>query len=131
MRKLVNELTIESKEVLNLVAGETAVMLLNKKAMKEKFALNELCFVPDLLLAKNPNSLIDSLARIRDTKDHRTYSLTLLNKSIITRHVSQIVSTKANFNTTNFQNIDPQPDFHKKLTLRYWVFEIVPKIIEF
>ena len=66
-----------------------------------------LCFIPDLLYAKNPNYLIDSLARVRETKDSTTYALTLLNKKIITRHVSQIVSTKANYNTTQFANIDP------------------------
>ena len=31
----------------------------------------------------------------------------LLNKKVITCHVSQIVSTNANFNTSRFQSIDP------------------------
>ena len=96
----------QNKEVLNLIARETAAILLNKKVHQEKFAPNQLCFIPDLLYAKNPNSLVDSLARIKETKDSTTYALTLLNKKIITRHVSQIVSTKANYNTTQFANID-------------------------
>ena len=64
MRQLIHELTLESKEVLNLIAGETAAILLNKKVHQERFAPNELCFNPDLLYAKNPNSLIDGLARV-------------------------------------------------------------------
>ena len=83
MRQLIHELTLESKEVLNLIVGETAAILLNKKVHQEKFDPNELCFIPDLLYAKNPNSLIDSLARVRETKDSTTYALTLLNKKII------------------------------------------------
>ena len=104
---MVPELTLQSKEVLNLIARETAAILLNKKVHQEKIAPNELCCIPDLLYAKNPNSLVDSLAWIKETKDSTTYALTLLNKKIIIRHVSQIVSTKANYNTTQFANIDP------------------------
>ena len=40
MRQLVHELTLESKEVLNLIAGEMAAILLNKKVQDEKFAKN-------------------------------------------------------------------------------------------
>ena len=50
---------------------------------------------------------MDSLARITENQDSRTYALTLLNKKVITRHVSQIVSTKVDNNTTQFANIDP------------------------
>ena len=106
MKKLVHELTQESKLVLGLIAAET-VKILNQHRLREKFAINEIVFVPDLLIAKNPHSLMDSLARVKDTIDFTTYSLTLLNKKVITRHVTQIVSTGANFNTCQFQSIDP------------------------
>ena len=84
MRQLMHELTLELKEVLNLIAGETASILLNKKVMHEKFAINELYFILDLLYAKNPNSLVNSLARIKATEDSRTYAFTLLNKKVVT-----------------------------------------------
>ena len=106
MKKLIHELTQESKLVLGLIALET-VNILNQHRVREKFAINEIVFVPDLLIQKNPHSLMDSLARVKDTHDFTTYSLTLLNKKVITRHVSQIVSTNANFNTSRFQSIDP------------------------
>ena len=106
MKKLVHELTQESKLVLGLIAAET-VKILNQHRLREKFAINEIVFIPDLLIMKNPHSLMDSLARVKDTLDFTTYSLTLLNKKVITRHVTQIVSTRANFNTSQFQSIDP------------------------
>merc|ERR1712240_950361 len=106
MKKLVHELTQELKLVLGLIASET-VNILNQHRIREKFAINEIVFVPDLLIKKNPHSLMDSLAQVKDTHDFTTYSLTLLNKKVITRHVSQIVSTNTNFNTSRFQSIDP------------------------
>ena len=95
-----HELTLESKEVLGLIARATVAILLNKQIMHQSFAVNKLVFIPDLLYKKNPHSLLDSLAWVKETKDIRTYSLTLLNKNVVSRHVSQIVSTQANFNTT-------------------------------
>ena len=62
MRQLVHELTLESKEVLGLIAGETVAILLNKQIMHQSFAVNKLVFIPDLLYKKNPHSLLDSLA---------------------------------------------------------------------
>ena len=94
MRQLVHELTLESKEVLSLIAGETVAIFLNKQVMNQSFAVNKLIFILDLLYKKNPHNLLDSLAQVKETKDTRTYSLTLLNKKVVTRHVSQIVSTK-------------------------------------
>ena len=84
MKKLISELSSESKQVLNLLASETSKILLNKHVISQTLSVNELVYIPDLLKAKKSHSLIDSLARVVKTKEGRNYELQLLNKKIIT-----------------------------------------------
>ena len=50
---------------------------------------------------------MDALAKVKRTQDGRSYELQLLNGQTVTRHVSRLVSTKANYNSAKCQNIDP------------------------
>ena len=50
---------------------------------------------------------MDALAKVIRTQDGRSYELKLLNNQIVTRHVSKLVSIKANYNSAKCQNIDP------------------------
>ena len=52
MRQLVGELTLESKEVLNLIAGETAAILLNKKVQKKSLPSMSCALFPIYFMLK-------------------------------------------------------------------------------
>ena len=99
-------MTAESKKLLNLIASETATHLLNKRIFADSLAIGEFVYVIDLLIAKHPNSIIDSLARVIESKEGRNYALQLLNKEIITQHITSLLTTKANFHNVKHQNID-------------------------
>ena len=107
MRGLINELATESREILNLVASEQANMLLNRKPINQNISLGELVYIPDLIKAKNPHSILGALAKVKATVDNRNFECVLLNGNSVTRHVSALVSTRANISNTMVQNVDP------------------------
>ena len=107
MRNLMTELASESRSVLNLIASETCKHLLNRKVINQTLSVGQLVYCPDLLIQKNPHSMIESLAKVKRTLDGRNFELELLNKKRITRHISALVPTRANHNLTQTQNIDP------------------------
>ncbi len=102
-----------NKKILFEIAANSAFYLLNKRTLNQKFQENDLVYVPDRLLAKNPHSLSDALGRIKEVlPSQRDYAITLLDGTTIARHYSDIVSalaTKANSDVTlidPFQLID-------------------------
>ena len=97
----------ETREILNLLAAGAAEVLLNKKIINRNVSIGQIVYIPDLIIAKNPHSLMDALAKVVRAKDGRSYELKLLNDQIVTRHVSKLVPTSANFNNTRCQSVDP------------------------
>ena len=72
------ELTAKSKKLLNLIASETATHLLNKRFFADNLAFGELVYVIDFLVAKQPNSIIDSLSRVVESRGGQNYAIQLL-----------------------------------------------------
>ena len=93
-----------NKKILFKIAANSAFYLLNKRTLNQKFQEQDLVYIPDRLLSKNPHSLSDALGRIKEIlPSQRDYSITLLDGTTITRHYSDIVSdlaTKANSDVT-------------------------------
>ena len=105
-KKTLLELTSDTKSMLNYIANETAKTLLNQRILTKKFKIGDLIYVLDRITAKNPNSIIDCLGRIIGTRDHRNFCVELLNKQKITRHISALVPTWANYYNSHFQPLD-------------------------
>ena len=102
-----------NKKILFEIAANTAFYLLNKRTLNQTFKENELVYIPDRLLAKNPHSLSDALGHVKKIlPSKRDYIITLLDGTTINRHYSDIISalaTKANSDVTlinPFQLID-------------------------
>ena len=53
IRKLANF----NKKILFEIAANSAFYLLNKRTLNQKFQKNDLVYVPDRIIVKNPNSL--------------------------------------------------------------------------
>ena len=83
--------------------------LLNRRVLGEEYKLKvrTLVYVCDLLQAKNPHSLIQTLARITYvSKGGSNYQLILLNNRVITRHLFSLVPTTCNTNYFSTHTID-------------------------
>ena len=73
-------MTAESRKILSLIASETATNSLNKRIFTDILAIGELVYLIDLLIAKHSNSIINSLARVMESKGGQNYALQLLIK---------------------------------------------------
>ena len=107
-QRLLYQLSEDSKQILHLVSNDI-LKLLNRKILGEQFKLKKgaLVYVCDLLQAKNPHSLIHSLARITHvSKGGTNYQLRLSNNSIITRHLYSLIPTQVNANYFLTNTID-------------------------
>ena len=105
---LLYQLSEDSKQILHLVSNDI-LKLLNRRILGEQYKLKigTLVYVCDLLQAKNPHSLIHSLARITHvSKGGTNYQLRLLNNSIITRHLYSLIPTHVNANHFLTHTID-------------------------
>ena len=94
--------------MLHLVLNEI-LTILNRKVLGEEYKLKvgDLVYVVEFLQAKNPHSLLNSLARVTMVLEgRRNYQLRLLNNKIITRHLFSLVSTHANANHFSSQTLD-------------------------
>ena len=104
IRKLANF----NKKILFEIAANSAFYLLNKRTLNQKFQENDLVYVPDQLLSKNPHSLSDALGRIKEVlPSQRDYAIKLLDGTTITHHYSDIVSALATRANSDITPIDP------------------------
>ena len=91
--KQIKKLADFNKKILFEVAANSAFYLLNKRTPNQRFKEQDLVYVPDRLLLKNPHSLSDALGRISVIlPSQRDYSIILLDGTKITHHHSDIVS---------------------------------------
>ena len=94
--KQVKKLANFNKKILFEIAANSAFYLLNKRTLNQKFQKQDLVYIPDRLLFKNPHSLSDALGRIKEMlPSQRDYSITLPDGTGITRHYSDMVSALA------------------------------------
>ena len=108
IQRLIYHLSEDSKKVLHLVSNEI-LTILNRKVLGQEYKLKvgDLVYVVEFLKAKNPHSLLHSLARITMVLEGgRNYQLRLLNNKIITRHLFSLVPTNANANHFSSQTLD-------------------------
>ena len=100
------ELTQSTKQLLNIVAASTAHSLLNKRPQKQKFQVNQLVYVPDLLISKNIHSIMEALGRVIEVHDIHNYSIRMLSGQMLQCNVKHLLSTSTNFHTASIDNID-------------------------
>ena len=89
-----------------MIASETATHLLNKRIFTDSLAIEEFVYAINLLIAKHPNLIKDSLVRVIESREGRNYALQLLNKDITFHHITSLLTTKASFHNVKSQNID-------------------------
>ena len=106
--KQIKKLADFNKKILFEIAANSAFYLLNKRTLNQKFQEQDLVYVPDRLLSKNPHSLSDALGRIKEIlPSQRDYNITLLDGTTITHHYSDIVSALATKASSDVTLIDP------------------------
>ena len=82
--------------------------MLNKRTLNQKFKEQDLVYIPNQLLSKNPHSLSDALGRIKNVlPSQRYYKIRLLDGTKITHHHSDIVSALATKTNLDVTLIDP------------------------
>ena len=97
-----------SKKILFKIATISAYYLLNKKVTNQKFEVNDLIYVPDRIIRKNPHSLTDALGRITKVKEGgRDFQIEMLYGTSLKRHFSDIVSDSATKSGSEVELIDP------------------------
>ena len=106
--KQIKKLADFNKKILFEVAANSAFYLLNKRTSNQRFKEQDLVYVPDRLLLKNPHSLSDALGRISEVlPSQRDYSIMLLDGTKITHHHSDKVSALATKTSSDVTLIDP------------------------
>ena len=106
--KQIKKLADFNKKILLEVAANSAFYLLNKRTPNQRFKEQDLVYVPNRLLLKNPHSLSDALGRISVIlPSQRDYSILLLDGTKITRHHLDIVSALATKTNSDLTLIDP------------------------
>ena len=97
-----------NKNILFEIAVNSAFYLLNKRTLNQRFQKDDLVYIPDRIIAKNPHSLMDVLGKIREVlPSQRDYSIIMLDGTLLTRHFSDIVSALATKSNTDVTLIDP------------------------
>merc|ERR1712240_242825 len=85
MKKLVDF----NKKILFKIAAICAFHLLNKRTLNKKFKKNDLVYIPDRIITKNPPSLSDALGKIIGVLlTERDYSIIMLNGTPLKCHFS-------------------------------------------
>ena len=96
IHKQINKLVDFNKKILFEAATISAFYLLNKRTLDQKFKKNDLIYVLDRIVAKNPNSLSDALGKVTEVLETgRDYSIVMLDGMLLKRHFSNIVSASA------------------------------------
>ena len=93
---------------MNLVSNDI-LKILNKHVVKDEFKLKigQLVYTIDFLQAKNPHSVLNSLARVTHIAEGgHNYHLKLLNIKNITRHIFSLVPTNCNTYDCTSQSLD-------------------------
>ena len=76
--------------------------------INQKFKVNDLIYVPDRIVSKNPHSLTDALGKITKVKvSQRVYNIEMLDGTLLKRHFSDIVSASATKSGSKVELIDP------------------------
>ena len=97
-----------NKKILFEVATISAFYLLNKRTINQKFKVEDIVYVPDRIIAKNPHSLTDALGKITEVKENeRDYEVVMLDGTHLKRHFSDIVSASATKSGSDVNLIDP------------------------
>ena len=82
--------------------------LLNKRVINQKFKVNDLIYVPNRIVLKNPHSLTDALGKITKVREsRRDCNIDMLDGTSLKRHFSDIVSASATKSGSEVELIDP------------------------
>ena len=66
--------------ILFKIAANSAFYLLNKRTLNQRFQKDDLVYIPDRIIAKNPHSLTDALGKIKEIlPSQRDYSIIMLD----------------------------------------------------
>merc|ERR1712240_161812 len=85
-----------NRKILFEISAKSAFYLLNKRTLNQRFQKNDLVYILDRIIARNPHSLMDALAKIREVLPSiKDYSIIMLDGTLLTCHFSDIVSTSA------------------------------------
>ena len=85
-----------NRKILFEVAATSAFYLLNKRNVTHKFQVNDIIYVPDRIITKNPHPLTDALGKVTGIKETgRNYNIKMLDGTKLKRHYSDIVSATA------------------------------------
>ena len=69
-----------NRKILFEVATTSAFYLLNKRTMNQKLKVNDIIYVPDRIIAKNPHSLTDALGKITEVRENgQDYKIVMLD----------------------------------------------------
>ena len=91
----------ESKKILLQMAANLGSTILNFKPIDTQLKLGELCYVPDRFVRKQGSTIMRGLGKVVAISGNN-YSILMSNKRIITRQISQIVSSHYSYS----ENID-------------------------
>ena len=77
-------------------------------SLNHRFKKNDLIYIPDRIVAKNPNSLTDALGKITKVRENgRDYNIVMLDGTPLKRYFSDIVSASATKSGLDLELIDP------------------------
>ena len=60
------------KKILFKIAKICAFYLLNKRTINQRFKVDDLIYVPDRMVEKNPHSLMDALGKITKVREENS-----------------------------------------------------------
>ena len=63
--------------------------LLNKRTINKRFKVDDIIYVPNRVIAKNPHSLTDALGKITEVRENRQdYNILMVDRTQLKRHLS-------------------------------------------
>ena len=60
-----------TKKILFKIAANSAFYLLNKRTLNQRFQKDDLVYIPDKIIAKNPHLLTDALGKSEKSYHHK------------------------------------------------------------
>ena len=97
-----------NKKILFEIATISAFYLLNKKTLNWRFKKDDLIYIPDRIIAKNPHSLMDALGKIMKVRENgQDYNIVMLDGTPLKHYFSDIVSASATKSGSDVELIDP------------------------
>ena len=97
-----------NKKILFEVATISAFYLQNKRTINQRFKVDDIIYVPDRIIAKNPYTLTDVLGKITEVRENgQDYNIVMLDRTPLKRHFSDIVSASATKSGSDVELINP------------------------